>query len=61
MFVLPFNTDFGKDVGAELMLSYLDTEVGDAIEFIGSWNASSTLYHVVNYLGVNGVLQPGLV
>lgn len=61
VFVQPFATDFGKDVGAELMLSYLNTEVGDAIEFIGSWNASSTLYHVVNYLGVNGVLQPGLV
>ena len=43
------------------MLSYLNTEVGDAIEFVGSWNGSSTLYHVVNYLGVNGVLQPGLV
>jgi hypothetical protein len=61
VFVQPFATDFGKDVGAELMLAYLNTEVGDAIEFIGSWNASSTLYHVVNYLGVNGVLQPGLV
>ena len=43
------------------MLSYLNTEVGDAIEFIGSWGAARTLYHVVNYLGVNGVLQPGLV
>lgn len=61
VFAFPFNTDFGRDVGAELMLSYLNTEVGDAIEFIGSWAASSTLYHVVNYLGVNGVLQPGLV
>jgi hypothetical protein len=61
VFVFPFATDFGRDVGAELMLSYLNTGVGDAIEFIGSWNASSTLYHVVNYLGVNGVLQPGLV
>ena len=61
MFVHPFNTDFDQAPGAELMLSYLNTEVGDAIEFVGSWNASSTLYHVVNYLGVNGVLQPGLV
>jgi hypothetical protein len=61
VFVQPFATDFDKEVGAELMLSYLNTEVGDAIEFIGSWNASSTLMHVVNYLGVNGVLQPGLV
>lgn len=61
VFPFPFATDFGQGVGAELMLSYLSTEVGDAIEFIGSWNASSTLYHVVNYLGVNGVLTPGLV
>ena len=61
VFCMPFATDMDKDIGAELMLSYLNTEVGDAIEFIGSWNASSTLYHVVNYLGVNGVLQPGLV
>ena len=61
VFAFPFATDFTKDVGAELMLSYLNTEVGDAIEFIGSWGASCTLYHVVNYLGVNGVLQPGLV
>ena len=61
VFAFPFGTDFAKDVGAELMLSYLNTEVGDAIEFLGSWNASSTLYHVVNYLGVNGVLQPGLI
>lgn len=61
VFVQPFATDFGKDVGAELMLSYLSTQVGDAVEVLGSWNASSTLYWVVNYLGVNGVLQPGLV
>lgn len=61
VFVQPFATDFGKDVGAELMLSYLGTEVGDAIEIIGSWGASCTLYWLVNYLGVDGVLQPGLV
>jgi len=61
VFAFPFNTDFDTAPGAELMLSYLNTEVGDAIEFVGSWGASCTLYHVVNYLGVNGVLQPGLV
>jgi hypothetical protein len=61
VFAFPFNTDFKNEVGDELMLSYLNTEVGDAIEFVGSWNGGSTLYHVVNYLGVNGVLQPGLV
>ena len=41
VFVQPFNTDFGKHAGAELMLSYLNTEVGDAIEFVGSWSASA--------------------
>ena len=61
VFVHPFATDFDQGVGAELMLSYLSTEVGDAIEFIGSWNASSTLYHVVNFIDPNVVLQPGLV
>jgi hypothetical protein len=61
VFVHPFNTDFDTAPGNELMLSYLDTDVGDAIEFVGSWPGSSTLYHCVNYLGVNGVLQPGLV
>lgn len=61
VFAFPFATDFGDRVGAELMLSYLNTEVGDALEVIGSWNASSTLYHVVNFIDVNGVLQPGLV
>jgi hypothetical protein len=61
VFPFPFNTDFDLSPGSELMLSYLNTEVGDAIEFIGSWLASCTLFHVVNYLGVNGVLQPGLV
>ena len=61
VFPFPFNTDFTEAPGNELMLSYLNTEVGDAIEFVGSWNGGSTLYHVVNYLGVNGVLQPGLV
>jgi hypothetical protein len=61
VFCFPFATDFGKDVGSELMLSYLNTEVGDAIEFLGTWGASCNVYHMVNYLGVNGVLQPGLI
>jgi hypothetical protein len=61
VFVHPFATDFGKDVGAELMLSYLSTEVGDAIEYIGSWLGGSTLQWVLNYVSVNGVLEPGLI
>ena len=52
VFPFPFNVDFDQSPGSELMLSYLNTEVGDAIEFIGTWlTASCTMYHVVNYLG----------
>lgn len=54
VFVVNFNDDFTKGPGAELGLGYLDTEVGDAYEMIGTWSASSTLYWVLNFLGVNG-------
>jgi hypothetical protein len=54
VFVVNFNADFDKSPGAELGLGYLDTNVGDSFEFIGTWNASSTLYTVVNFFGVNG-------
>lgn len=54
VFTLPFTHDFGLLPGAELGLGYLDTNVGDEIELIGSWGASSTLYEVVNYYAVNG-------
>lgn len=54
VFVVNFNNDFTTTVGAELGLGYLNTNVGDSFEFIGTWNASSTLYAVVNFFGVNG-------
>jgi hypothetical protein len=54
VFTLPFTRDFGLVPGAELGLGYLDTNVGDEIELIGSWAASSTLYEVVNFMSVNG-------
>ncbi len=54
VFVLPFDTDFGLEPGAELGNGYLSTNVGDAIQLIGSWNASSTLYELVNFLAVKG-------
>ena len=57
VFVLPFNRDFGMAPGAELGLGYLDTNVGDEIELIGSWGASSTLYEVVNFISVNGAVS----
>jgi hypothetical protein len=52
VFVLPFDRDFGQAPGSELGLGYLDTAVGDAIEVIGSWSASSTLYEVVNFVAL---------
>jgi len=54
VFVLPFNQDFEKGVGAELGNGYLSTNVGDAIQLIGTWGASCTLYELVNFLAVKG-------
>lgn len=54
VYVLPFDNDFGLQPGAELGLGYLDTNLGDEIELIGSWGGSSTLYEVVNFIAVNG-------
>lgn len=51
---IPFNADFDQRPGAELGLGYLETSVGDAFEFIGTWGASCTLYTVMNFFGVNG-------
>ncbi len=54
VYVLPFNADFALEPGAELGNGYLSTNVGDALQLIGTWNASSTLYEVVNFLAVKG-------
>lgn len=56
VFTLPFNRDFGLEPGAELGLGYLNTNVGDEIELVGSWAASSTLYELVNFISVKGTL-----
>jgi len=54
VFVLPFNKDFGLAPGDELGNGYLTTSVGDSIQLVGSWNASSTLYELVNFFAVKG-------
>lgn len=54
VFVIPFDADFGLEPGAELGNGYLSTNVGDPITLIGTWNASSTLYVVRNFLAVKG-------
>lgn len=56
VFTLPFNRDFSLEPGAELGLGYLNTNVGDEIELVGSWSASSTLYELVNFISVKGTL-----
>lgn len=56
VFTLPFNRDFSLEPGAELGLGYLNTNVGDEIELVGSWAASSTLYELVNFISVKGTL-----
>ncbi len=54
VYVLPFNKDFTNAPGAELGNGYLSTNIGDQIQLVGSWSASSTLYEVINFLAVNG-------
>lgn len=57
VFVLPFDKDFGFAPGEELGNSYLTTSVGDSIQLIGSWAASSTLYELVNFFAVKGAVS----
>lgn len=54
VYLLPFDRDFGLQPGAELGNGYLMTNVGDAIQLIGSWGSSSTLFEVINFLAVRG-------
>lgn len=54
VFVQCFTRDFGLQPGAELGLGYLGTQVGDEVQVIGTWAASSTLYEYVNFVAVNG-------
>lgn len=60
VFVWNFMQDFITQPGAEAGLGYLNTDQGDLFQLIGSFAASSTLYHVVNYIapvGPASVLQ----
>lgn len=54
VYVMPFNVDFDYSPGCELGNGYLSTNVGDAIQVIGSWGASCTLYELINFLAVKG-------
>lgn len=54
VFVQNFIKDFGLAPGAELGLGYLGTDVGDEIQLIGTWGASSTLYELINFVSPNG-------
>jgi hypothetical protein len=51
-----FNSDFVFDPGNTLFYGMLNTAVGDSIELTGSWNTSSVLYEVINFLAVSGPL-----
>jgi len=52
-----FNADFTFDPGNTLFYALLETAVGDSIELTGSWNTSSTLYELINFLAVSGPLS----
>lgn len=54
VYVVPFDQDFGLEPGAETGAGYLQTNVGDSVQFIGTFGASSTLYTVINFLAVKG-------
>jgi hypothetical protein len=61
-YVLPSNHDFGLAPGDDQGYGWLNTNVGDSLQVLGSWNASSTLYFVTNYVAVKGAgsaVQPG--
>lgn len=49
-----FNDDFVNDPGNTLFYSMLNTAVGDSVELTGSWNASSQLYEIINFLAISG-------
>jgi hypothetical protein len=63
VFVYSFATDFGNKPGEEIGSSYLLTAQGDMNQFVGSWNANSKLFVVVNYMasvtGNNASFIPG--
>lgn len=54
VYAIPFDQDFGFAPGAETGAAYLQTNVGDSVQLIGTFGASSTLYTVINFLAVKG-------
>jgi hypothetical protein len=54
VFVIPFDNDFGFEPGAETGNGYLATANGDPIGFNGTWNASSNLFWLVNFINLVG-------
>lgn len=50
VYVLPFNTDFGLQDGAELRTGYLPSQQGDQHQAIASWNGNSNLQWLANYV-----------
>lgn len=57
VYVVPFDKDFTNAPGAELGAGYLNTAVGDSVELLGSFSASTSLYYLVNFLAVKGAAQ----
>lgn len=49
-----FMQDFTLEPGDGLNYSLLNTDQGDQFQFLGSFNASATMYELVNYIGVVG-------
>ena len=62
VYVLPFDHDFGLAPGGDAGYAWLDTNIGDSLQVIGTWSASSTVYWVTNFVSVKGAssaIQPG--
>jgi len=49
-----FMQDFGLEPGNGLNYSLLDTDQGDQFQFLGTFNASATMYELVNYIATVG-------
>lgn len=49
-----FMQDFTLEPGNSLNYALLDTDQGDQFQFLGTFNASATMYELVNYLATVG-------
>jgi hypothetical protein len=54
VFILPFDIDFDSAPGNELRNAYLPTMQGDQFQAVATWNGSSTLYWIANYVAPIG-------